>query len=388
MTGLTARSSQGPTPRLAALTWTPYALPFVVPFQTAQERFEIRRGFLVRSEDETGHVGFGEAAPLKGFGLESQAECVRALELWGPRLIGKTLIPSGVDPLPEALRELDALRGAPTARHALEGTVADLGAQSRGVPLHRWLLELAELVPGAAFPERIPVNATLGALDPDAAAARALELVRDGFTTLKIKVGVGSLEADRDRLRAVRSAVPTSAVLRVDANGAWEEATALRWLTHQADLGLEYCEQPVAPGNLEAQRRLAMASPVPIAADESVASEVDAYAVLDAGAAQILILKPMALGVLATVRVAQRAAARHIPVVVTTMLEGAFGRAAAVHTAAAVQALYAHPLPAMGLATGNLLAADLVGQPDRVADGTFRVPQGAGLGLGLPSELP
>ncbi|HEX7926215.1 MAG TPA: enolase C-terminal domain-like protein, partial [bacterium] len=97
----------------------------------------------------------------------------------------------------------------------------------------------------------------------------------------------------------------------------------------------------------------------------------------------------MALGgLIATLRVARAAFTQGVPVVVTTMLEGVYGRTAALHVAAALQAAALSALaqgrvtiPACGLATGHLLGTDLVPAPPVPASGMLRVPIGVGLGI-------
>ena len=399
-------SRRAGSPHLAGLTATPYVLPFRIPFQTALERLTERRGFLVRAVDSEGRTGYGEAAPIAGFGMESLAECGRALEAWAARLAGLSLARHPRRFVPAVLEALAELTTAPAARHGIECALADLAAQAEGMPLHRWLLHalageaLGSDTPGnaargtviggtaigggpdAPVPARIAVNATLGALDPPAAATRAAELAALGFGTLKVKVGVGGAQADGERVRAVREAAPRLK-LRVDANGAWSEGEALAWLRAHACLELEYAEQPLPRGDVAALARLAAASPVPIAADESVLDGADAAALLAARAAHVLVLKPMALGgLLPALRVARQSFACGVPVVLTSVLEGAFGRTAAVHGAAAAHALSPRPLPAMGLATGELLAEDLVARPPAPVHGELPVPQAPGLGLG------
>jgi o-succinylbenzoate synthase len=370
--------------KLATLTFTPYALPFRQPFQTARERLEVRRGFLVRVRDREGRVGLGEAAPIAGFGMESLAETQLALERWAQQLPGESLLLSEGPVLPLIAAHAEAAQ-TPAASHGLESALADLAAQRLGVPLHRWLLiALGAARSGAAVPETVAVNATLGALDPEAAGRSAAALVEQGFATLKVKVGVGSMQADGERVRAVRRAAPRVR-LRVDANGAWSEAAALEWLRAHQSLDLEYAEQPLPPEDVAGMARLAAASPVPIAADEAVLSERDALRVLAARAAQVLVLKPMALaGPLATLYVSRSVLAAGAQVVLTTSLEGAIGRATALHTAAAVQAIAGdRPLPACGLATGALLREDLVLNPAVPLGGRLQVPRQPGLGIDL-----
>jgi len=364
--------------RIREVRVVPYALPFRQPFRTAHETVAVRRGLAVWVADDQGRWGVGESAPLAGFGMDSLDACATALSHW------QTLLPGTGVALPAAwsadvetaLGAVPSHAGRPAAQHGLECALLDLAAQSAGVPLAQWLH------PAAAA--EVSLNATLGATAPEEAAAQAARWHREGFGTLKLKVGVGGESADLARAQAVRAAVGTAVKLRLDANEAWSEAQALAMLQRLAPLEIEYVEQPVPAADLSAMARLRSASPIPVAADEAAVTAAGAAAVLRERAAHILVLKPMALGgLVATLRIAQQAFALGIPVVITTMLEGVFGRTAALHAAAALPAL-AHgrvPSLACGLATGHLLAEDLVEAPPRPEGGRLIVPSAPGLGV-------
>ena len=96
---------------------------------------------------------------------------------------------------------------------------------------------------------------------------------------------------------------------------------------------------------------------------------------LDAGAADAVVLKPMALGgpdrALAAALRARRAG---VEPVVTTTIDAVVARTAAVHVAAAIP-----DVSPCGLATGALLDEDLAPDPCPIADGSLPVPSGAGL---------
>lgn len=387
------------TLRIAALRWEPYALPFAQPFASAGGRLHERRGYCVRVQDERGAWGTGEAAPLPAFGGETLAACEAQVVRWSDALPGRAVT------LPESFPEMaaaavvppsvallarlgagdaPALAAVPCACHALEGALLDLAAQRAGLPLAGWLVRLLDAGP---VPAAVAVNATLGATDPAQAAEAARAAVARGLRTLKVKVGVGSASADEQRLRAVREAVGPAVRLRIDANGAWSREEAAVRLERWATLGLEYAEQPVPADDLESLAWLAAHGPVPIAADESLRRVADAGVLLERRAAAVLVLKPMLLGgALTTLAIARQALAQRVAVVVTTVLEGVYGRLAALHVAAVVAALHARaglpgPPPACGLATGGLLARDLVPQPPAPEGGAWALPRRPGLGL-------
>lgn len=367
--------------KISSLRFHPYTLPFVKPFRTARETLAARRGWVVWVEDGEGNRGVGEAAPLEGFGMETWERTGEVLRGWSESLPG-TEIGQGQAAAPDTPPAFglggDA-PGAPAARHGLELALLDLAARRAGLSL------AAYLHPAAAG--EVAVNAVLGA-GPVADTVREAEArVAEGFRTLKLKVAADTAAEDEARLRAVREAVGAGVRLRIDGNGNWERAGAAALLERLAPLEIEYVEQPLPREDLTGMAALAARSPIPIAADEAVLSLEDAQAVLAHGAAQVLILKPMALGgVLTALQVARLAVASGVGVVVTTMLEGAYGRAGAAAAAAALHGILpgAARHRAHGLATGALLAKDLVEVPWGPEGGKLPLPAGPGLGYPVP----
>jgi O-succinylbenzoate synthase len=155
--------------------------------------------------------------------------------------------------------------------------------------------------------------------------------------------------------------------VRIDANGGWsvdEAITAIAALTIAAH-GLEYVEQPCA--SVEELAAVRRAVDVPIAADESIRRADDPYRVRDLEAADIAVLKVQPLGgVRACLRIAEEIG---LPVVVSSALETSVGIAAGLALAAALPEL---PY-ACGLATVQLLAADVVADPLLPVDGVLPV---------------
>lgn len=328
----------------------PFALELAEPLTTADGTVDVREGFLL-AVDLDGTRGVGEATPLAGW-TESREACREALES-----LAEADPESPTAPDPESIPD-----GCPAARHAVELAVADAEARFAHRPLYRHL-GCDERV------ERVPVNATVGDGPPAATADRAREAVVAGFPAVKVKVGARSVATDRDRLAAVREACP-DVELRADANGAWDRETAREALAAFADLDLRYLEQPLPGADVAGLADLA-GGKVAVAADESVVQH-DLDAVIDA--ADVVVLKPMALGGPRRALVAaRRARDRGVQAVVTTTVDGAVARAGAVHVAAALSGG-----PACGLATGDRLAEDLGPDPAPVDDGAVRVPQKEG----------
>jgi O-succinylbenzoate synthase len=210
----------------------------------------------------------------------------------------------------------------------------------------------------APLRDRIPVNATLPAVEPE----RVPEVLArfPGTRTVKVKVAERGqvLADDVARVRATRAFVGAEGRIRVDANGGWSVGEAERAAHALAEFDLEYLEQPCAtvPELAELRERLHDWD-LPVAADESVRKAADPLAVARAGAADLLVLKAQPLGgIPAALAIAAEAG---LPVVVSRALDTSVGLAMGAHLAAALPELEFD----CGLGTAALLAADVTREP-------------------------
>ncbi|MDX2010926.1 MAG: o-succinylbenzoate synthase [Myxococcaceae bacterium] len=337
------------------------SLSLARPLVTAHGALERREGFeVVVSAD--GRVGRGEAFPLEAFGTESLAAAEAAL---------RSLALDLVDSVEAIAEQLAPLASAPTARFAAECALLEWLAVRRAVPV-------AALF-GAVRPV-VPVNALIEGRDAEALAGAARLAVSQGFKTLKLKVGARSVAVDAQRLVAVRQAVGPAVALRIDANGGWSEGVARSTLRGLDSLGLELCEQPVSPVDVEGLRRVSAAVPVPVAADEVLSDRSRWARVLDADprpAAQVLVLKPAVLGGLVpALELARAASERGVSAYVTTLMDGPLARAAATHLAAVLPpSPYAH-----GLSTVELFT-DLAPDAFTPRSGAIELPASPGWGV-------
>jgi O-succinylbenzoate synthase len=228
-----------------------------------------------------------------------------------------------------------------------------------------WLasaIEAAHTQPPTPLRDRIPINATVPAVD----AARVPEVLArfPGARTAKVKVAEPgqTLADDVARVCAVRAMVPS---VRVDANGGWtvaEAVAAAAALT--ADGPLEYLEQPCASvPELAELRRLI---DVPVAADESIRKAEDPLRVVRARAADVAVVKVAPLG---GVRPLLAIAAQiDVPIVVSSALDSAVGMSRGLLAAACLPDLRY----ACGLGTGGLFTED-VAEPLVGVDGQLPV---------------
>lgn len=357
---------------IAQVRLLPYRLRLGEPWPTAEGPITERAGILIALEDEDGRIGLGDAAPLPGFGLETLGSSAAALRGAARRLAG---LPAeayleGAANLPF----LAPVAATPAARCAIDLALHDLAGRTEN-------RRIAALLGGAAAIEAVPAGVVVPPATPAHMAERTRAALEAGAGTLKLKVGGGPLTEDLARLRAVREEAGDQVPIRLDANQAWSEEEARTAIAALRVYRIEFVEQPVPASNLPAMARLRREG-VPIAADESVSDLRAARRVLDAGAADFLVIKPMVLGGLAAAReVATLAADRGIGIIVTSFVESAVGRTGALHLAAS---LGASP-NAHGIATGNALAEDLARAPE-LERGLLHLPSDPGLGIAVDAS--
>ncbi len=228
-----------------------------------------------------------------------------------------------------------------------------------------------------AATDRVRVNATLPAVPVEAVAAVLARFT--GCRTVKVKVAEPgqTLADDVARVAEARRVLGAEGRIRVDANGGWNVDEAEHAIHALAPFDLEYVEQPCAtvPELAEIRERVKYMG-IPIAADESVRRAADPLAVVDAGAADILVIKAQPLGgIRSAIALIERAG---LPVVVSSALESSVGLSMGAHLAARVQDLEFD----CGLGTAALLAADVTDEPLLPVDGFIpvrRIDVSAGL---------
>lgn len=127
---------------------------------------------------------------------------------------------------------------------------------------------------------RVPVYAAGGYYVPGKDLAALQREMRDylalGYTAVKMKIGGAPLEEDLRRIEAVLEVVGGGAALAVDANGRFDEGTALRYADALAPYGLRWFEEPGDPLDFALQAELAERYAGPLATGENLFSLQDA----------------------------------------------------------------------------------------------------------------
>jgi D-galactarolactone cycloisomerase len=141
----------------------------------------------------------------------------------------------------------------------------DLQGKALGLPVSRLF--------GKVWRDRVePYCTALYRKDwPDLArglAEEAIEWKRQGYRTMKMKVGYGAA-IDVRNVAAVREAIGPDIGLAVDANCAYDAATAVALGRRLEEFDLLWWEEPVLADNLAGYRRLRESLRIPLAGGET-----------------------------------------------------------------------------------------------------------------------
>ena len=122
--------------------------------------------------------------------------------------------------------------------------------------------------------------------------------IQEGFTCIKLKIGALDFEKELTLIEFLRN-LAGDAVIRVDANGAFQAREALAKIKRLAAFNIHSIEQPIMPSQMEAMQLLCNKAAIPIALDEElipVKSSEEKKEILDFLKPQFLVLKPTLLG--------------------------------------------------------------------------------------------
>ena len=301
------------------------SVPLRVPFKTALRSVSSVEDIVVEVHTDTGAVGYGEAPPTGAITGDTTGAILGALQ----DHIIKTVVGRDEDDFEDLMLALNkCIVGNTSAKAAMDMALWDLYGQLYKIPVYKLL--------GGSRKEII-TDITISVNDPDEMARDAVDAVRRGYDTLKIKVGAHP-ELDVARLTAVRQAIGSDTRIRIDANQGWEPKQAVRLLNQMQEKGLdiEFVEQPVKAHDIDGLKYVTERSYVPVLADESVFSPEDAVRIMQTRAADLVNIKLMKCGGLYNaLKIVSAAEVYGVECMIGCMLEAKISVNAAVHLACA-----------------------------------------------------
>lgn len=254
------------------------------PFKIATGLQDACRTLILELTSSSGVKGYGEAVPIPLLTDETLEGCRQTLvEQLLPLLRHRD-----VWALRDLHQEMLRLTRAKSARCAVDLAVHYLQARSMGVSLARRL---------GTNRSKFLTNYSIGIESLETTLELAKEIVGNGYTRIKLKVGLDP-ETDIATVRRVSEILPEGVMLRLDANCGWDRMGAVKALQSMERHGcpVELVEQPTPREDFAGLRFVKERTGYAIAADESVQTIHDALALLRDGCVDILNLKLMKSG--------------------------------------------------------------------------------------------
>ena len=364
-------------------------------FLSSQCAFPERNSLLVRVDTDEGIYGWGEGGQYGP--PEPVASCIN--HVLSPHILGRNPLDRGRigEELYAATRDFGQKGSYIEALSAIDIALWDVMGKALGEPVCRLL--------GGAFRDSVPAyatgcyyrgdsylnyHATLGDL-----RAEAKSYVDAGFRMLKMKVGLLRVEADCERVAAVREAVGPDCTILVDANHAYNAMTAVQMARGLERYAVRWFEEPVPPEDRDGYRRVRSSTSVPIAGGECEYMRYGFRDLIAGGCVDIVQPDLCVAGGfsewLKIVALAQSFGVWAVPHV----WGSGVALAAALHAVAALAPFphTANPVPLQNEPViefdrnYNPLRDELLESPIRCVEGRVAVPTGPGLGISIDEEV-
>jgi D-galactarolactone cycloisomerase len=239
--------------------------PLDEPFAFSMGWVRRRSTMIVEVITDEGISGWGESL-CHGLQPPEIAETIVHAAL-KPIVVGQD--PFDVDVLWERMYNLTRPYGQKgaviNAISAIDIAIWDCQGRALGKPVHKLL--------GGAYRTEIQPYATgfyrvEGRSYPDDAVLEARRHLKNGFTAMKLKTGFG-VEVDIEYVLAVREGIGPGPKLMIDANHAFNVASARRILRAIEPADIHWFEEPISPEDIDGYRELKNLTGIYLAAGEN-----------------------------------------------------------------------------------------------------------------------
>ncbi|MGH2405685.1 MAG: mandelate racemase/muconate lactonizing enzyme family protein [bacterium] len=338
------------------------------------QRFEAANAVLTHSDfalvtidTDAGITGYGEiSSALAHYRLgPSHAQDVNAY--LGPALTGEDALA-----IPALINRMDrVLTGGRQAKSGIDMALWDIAGKAARLPVYR-------LLGGKARPG-VPLNWTMGFMEPDETAAEAAQYVKThGVRSVRLKIGRPG-DVDARACAAVRKRLGPQMPIRVDANEYYRSPKqAIAAIRQIEPYDIQMVEQPLAAHDFTGHADVRAAVNTPVILDESIQSPRDAITAIQTRAADAFnVYVSESGGLLRAQQIIAIGEAAGIPCLIGTMGELQIASAAAAHLAVACA-----NIPFTCDLVGPLRYDEsIIQEPLRLEDGFFYPPDAPGLGI-------
>ena len=309
---------------ITSLEAKPLELKLKEPFAIANETVDVGLNVFIKIETDEGITGWGCATP-DSVTSETNETVMKAFNaVIKELLIGKD--PTKIHLLNDLIDE--KLKGNSSLKTGVNIGLYDILGKKAEMPLYKLL---------GGYKEKIETSVTIGINPVDVMLEKAKEFVSQGFTCLKVKVGMDPSQ-DIEAVLAIRDSVGKNIKIRLDANEGYNVEQALNVILtlENLDADIEMLEQPTPAKYLFALKEVTAQCPVPIMADETVLTLRDSLKLVKMEIADMINIKLMKIGgITNAIKANIFADIAEIPVMIGCMNESMAAMAAGVHFACA-----------------------------------------------------
>lgn len=341
------------------------------PFVISLGAFYFANNVVVVIHTDEGLKGFGECSPFMSINGESMETGMVVGKYLAQKLLG--MDPVQVEECSKAMDEVIFANNS--IKSAIDMALFDIASQAAGLPLYRFL--------GGKNDKALITDYTVSLGDKHQMAEDALQIKKDGFQVIKVKLGETG-KKDVERIRYVREAVGYDIPLRIDANQGWEAGSVIQTLQSLSQFDIQHCEEPIPRWDFMELPRIREQSPIPIMADESCCDHHDAKRLITLKACDLLNVKlGKSSGIFKALKIIRLAEEAGMKIQVGGFLESRLGFTASAHLA-----LTSKNIVWCDFDTPLMLTEDPVsGGISYNQHGVIAVPDQPGLGAWIDSDI-
>lgn len=259
---------------------TRHELEFKKPATTSRGVYAYRNIWLLHicNAAQPTVTGIGECAPLTGLSIDDVPDYETQLNVL-------------VDQINRNKADNFDFKAFPSIKFGLETALLDLKNGGRRI-IFQNLYAIGKL--------GIPINGLIWMDNLESMKLEALDKINKGFDCIKLKIGALDFNKECELLEFIRSQKNgDKLIVRVDANGAFDENNVFERLQELKQFNIHSIEQPVKAGQWELMREIVHSTPVPVALDEELigySSEKDMEKLISTIRPQYIVIKPNLLG--------------------------------------------------------------------------------------------
>ena len=294
-----------------------YEKGFISETRLGKQSFKIRIGWYIKIY--SGKIyGIGEAAPIPGISEENYEEVGYALN-------GFKIALDGIDyniKLEELLL-LSEVHGfnVPSVQFAIESAIYSLFSQLKKQSVAQYL--------NANSLDIVNINSIHH-------SQSTIDLANT--KVLKIKIDEKNIFSIKQKIEAILKKYPKDIKIRLDFNGILDLPRAIRICKEVTSYDIDYIEQPIDKDSINDFYNLRTSTDIPIAVDESITNYESAIKIINASAADILIIKPTLTGSLKEIKkIISLAKKEGLRVIITSSFETSIAQSYILNLIAALE---------------------------------------------------